>query len=96
MSPNKPLGIFFTLLTLLFCNRAVNCQTKSITAQSIVEKMAAQYANASSYQDTGVVMDVKGESAGQSETIIKFKTYFVRPHLFRFEWTDRDIVRSEE
>jgi len=96
VSLNKTLTVIFTLLALLTCNRAVDCQTKSITAQSIVEKMAAQYANASSYQDTGVVMDVKGEVASQSETVIKFKTYFARPHFFRFEWTDRDIVTSEE
>lgn len=93
---NKILPVFFTLLALLFCNRAVDCQTKSITAQSIVEKMAARYAHASSYQDTGVVMDVKGDAAGHSETVIKFKTYFVRPHFFRFEWTDRSAVTSEE
>src|SRR5882672_10580369 len=96
MSQNKPLTALFTLLALLFCNRAAECQTKSISAQSIVEKMTAQYADASSYQDTGIVMDVKGEAAGQSETVIKFKTYFMRTHFLRFEWTDHDIVASEE
>jgi outer membrane lipoprotein-sorting protein len=96
MRLSKVLPVFFILLTLLICNRAVDCQVKSTTAKSIVRKMAAQYATASSYQDTGVVMDVKGEAASQSEIVIKFKTYFAHPHFFRFEWTARNIVTSEE
>jgi outer membrane lipoprotein-sorting protein len=89
-----------TIISILFSPLIYNCpieyQNKDITAQSIVEKMATQYANASSYEDTGVVMDVKEETSGHSETVIKFKTYFVRPNFFRFEWTDRSVVTSEE
>lgn len=96
MSPNKIFTAFCASLTMLMYWGVGVSQTKTITAQSIVEKMAAQYANASSYQDTGVVEDVKGEGAGQSVTVIKFKTFFVRPHFFRFEWTDRSVVTSEE
>jgi outer membrane lipoprotein-sorting protein len=91
MAIKRVLSIFFTLLTLLFFSRAVICQTDAVTAQSIVEKMGAQYANASSYQDTGVVLE--GTSR---EPVLQFKTYFVRPQLFRFEWTDRSPVNSEE
>ena len=40
-----------------FWSRAVECQSEPLTAQSIVDKMGAQYASASSYQDTGVVME---------------------------------------
>jgi outer membrane lipoprotein-sorting protein len=58
--------------------------------------MAAQYTNASSYQDTGVVMDVKSGADSQGTVDIKFKTYFVRPNFFRFEWIDRDVVTFEE
>jgi hypothetical protein len=25
---------------------------------------------------------------------VQFKTYFVRPHLFRFEWTERDLMTA--
>ncbi len=96
MLSNRPLIVFCILLTLLICNRGGVCQTKNITAQSIVEKMAVAYANASSYQDTGVIEHLKGDGASQHETVIKFRTYFARPHFFRFEWRDRDIVRSEE
>lgn len=96
MLPNKILAVFCASLTLLICGGVGVSQTKSITAQSIIEKMAAQYANASSYQDTGVVEDVKGEGAGQRETVKKFKTFFARPHFFRFEWTDRLPSTTEE
>ncbi len=96
MTSNKIFTVFWATLMLLICWGIGVSQTKSITAQSIIEKMAAQYANASSYQDIGVVEDVKGEGGGQRETVIKFKTFFARPHFFRFEWTDRSIVTSEE
>lgn len=96
MLPNKYLTVFLILLVLLIYNRAVECQTRNITAQSIVEKMAAQYANASSYQDTGTVMYIKGEAIDQSKTVIRFKTYFVRPHFFRFEWMETSIVASDK
>jgi outer membrane lipoprotein-sorting protein len=96
MLPNKYLTVFLILPVLLIYNRAVECQTKNITAQLIVKRMAAQYAHASSYQDTGVVMDVKGEGVSESETAIKFKTYFARPQFFRFEWMERSTVTSEE
>ena len=67
-----------------------------MTAQVIVENMAAQYANAPSYQDTGVVLDVKGEADDRGERAIKFKTSFARPNLFRFERTRRWVVPTEE
>lgn len=96
MSPSKNFTMSYALIMLLICSSNGASQTKSLTPQAIIKKMAAQYANASSYQDSGVVEDVKGEGTNQHDTIIKFKTYFSRPHFFRFEWTDRSIVTSEE
>lgn len=96
MPPSKSFTLLCALLALLICNRAGVCQSSNTSAQSIIEKMAAQYANASSYQDTGVVDHVKGERANQRETAIKFKTFYARPHFFRFEFTDRSVVSSEE
>lgn len=95
MSPNKIPTLFCTFFTLLICWGAGLSQTKSITAQSIIEKMAAQYASASSYQDTGIIEEVRGEGAGQRETILEFKTFFARPHFFRFEWRDRPVRLGE-
>lgn len=75
------------LLGLLFCHRPVEGLSRGMTARAIVGKMAAQYANAPSYQDAGVVLDVKGEAGDRGEAAVKFKTAFARPNLFRFDWT---------
>jgi outer membrane lipoprotein-sorting protein len=96
MSQNIPLTVIRTLLMLLICGSTGFGQTKGMSAPAIVEKMAAQYANASSYQDTGVVQDSLAEDTNRLEEIIKFKTFFARPHFLRFEWTDRDIATTEE
>lgn len=96
MSPNKTLTVFCALLTLPVCVGTGVSQNKGMSAQAIVEKMAAQYAQASSYQDTGVVEETGEWGKGQRETIIKFKTWFARPHFLRFEWTDRSVVTSKE
>ncbi len=96
MSPNKIFTVFIaSVVTLISCGAGVG-QTKSLTAQAIIQKMAAQYANASSYQDTGVVQDVIDDGLSHRRTVLKFKTFFARPHFFRFEWRDRSIVTSEE
>lgn len=96
MSPHKTLTAFCAPLALLICGGAAASQTKGPTAQDIVGKMAAQYAQASSYQDTGVVERIWGAGTGRRETVIKFKTSFARPHFLLFEWTDRAIFTSEE
>jgi len=68
-------------------------------AQTILERMTATYATALSYQDSGVVRLVPGDPliadrkersfqsvSLQSDTLISFKTYYLRPNRFRFEW----------
>jgi hypothetical protein len=55
-----------------------------MTAEQIIQRMAAQYASAKTYQDVGIIQDIK--SGGQIEAVNSFKTYFVRPNKFRFEW----------
>lgn len=94
MTLNRTLIPVLTLLVLQLCQVA-DCKAESLTAQSIIERMGDKYAKASSYQDTGIIMD-KGNISGQSQSVIKFKTYFVRPHFFRFEWLDRSGAASEE
>lgn len=85
-----------TLLTLLLGSRVADCQPKTMTPLSIIEKMATQYATASSYQDSGVVIDVNGDTFGQDSPALIFKTYFERPHFFRTEWIERDNAQSRE
>jgi outer membrane lipoprotein-sorting protein len=88
--------LIFALLLSLICNHAADCQTRNLTARSIVKRMSIQYARASSYQDTGVAMIVTGDNDGQSRRAIKFKTYFARPQFFRFEWRGFPINTPEE
>jgi outer membrane lipoprotein-sorting protein len=89
MLTHKTTAACFVLLALLIFDPAADCQPQTATAQSIVESMAAQYANASSYQDTGVVVGGKPGVPDWDESVITFKTYFTRPHFFRFDWTSR-------
>ncbi len=55
-----------------------------------------QNSNVSKVKNTVTVMDVKGEASSQSETAIKSKPILRVLTFFGFEWTDRDIVTSEE
>jgi hypothetical protein len=51
--------------------------------------MKEAYANCRSYQDTGLVT-TKSDTGGPGPLEpISFKTYFVRPDKFRFEWETR-------
>ncbi len=46
----------------------------------ILQKLLTRYASCSSYRDSG---RVQGSEQGQTT----FRTFFLRPHKFRFEWT---------
>lgn len=93
--------LFIFSLTLLFIcfGSLAKAQTVEPSAQTILQRMIATYARASSYQDSGVVRLVTSDPliakrrepfiqnvALQSETLISFKTYYLRPNRFRFEW----------
>lgn len=93
MSKNKFFLAFTLFAALIIGGRPSFGHTRRLTAKAIVERMAAQYAQAASYQDTGVVID---EGENQDRPVIKFKTYFARPQLFRFEWLDYFIGTGKE
>jgi hypothetical protein len=72
----------------------------SLTASQILERMATVYATCKSYRDTGMVRDTRsstdsvggspsatGASAGYVPKPIPFRTAFVRPGSFRFEFS---------
>ncbi|HST22978.1 MAG TPA: DUF2092 domain-containing protein [Blastocatellia bacterium] len=63
-------------------------QQRKITSQTIMNRMAQRYANCSSYQDVGVVETTHNEANSARIERMPFKTYFVRPQFFRFEWID--------
>jgi outer membrane lipoprotein-sorting protein len=67
--------------------------TDSLTAQQILDKVAATYATCKSYRDSGVVTNDFGpHSAGDNfprhVDVKPFRTAFVRPDQFRFEHDD--------
>ncbi|MFW6119260.1 MAG: LolA family protein [Planctomycetota bacterium] len=61
---------------------------EELTAAQILDRVASTYASCESYRDTGVVKTVFIESDEARHTTEKsFKTAFVRPDRFRFEYT---------
>jgi outer membrane lipoprotein-sorting protein len=67
--------------------------TDSLTAQQILDKVAATYATCKSYRDSGVVTNDFGpHSAGDNfprhVDVKPFRTAFIRPDHFRFEYDD--------
>lgn len=67
--------------------------TDGLTAQQILDKMTTTYATCKSYRDSGVVTNDFGpHSAGDNfprhVDVKPFRTAFVRPDQFRFEYYD--------
>jgi RNA polymerase sigma factor (sigma-70 family) len=59
-------------------------------AEQLMARMVKTYAEARSYQDEGEVVLVFIDPAGRRTQKKPFTTRFVRPRLFRFEFTERD------
>jgi hypothetical protein len=88
-------------MSLLLCLSGVAYgQTTPPDPKVVLKEMVARYAELSSYQDTGGVRILpvmplresgpqrprpKSESSG-GDTLVSFKTYYVRPRMLRFEW----------
>lgn len=107
----KPhIHLVFSLATLFICFVSLaKAQNVGPRAQAILQRMTAVYSNASSYQDSGVVRLVSGDAligdrkapflqnlALQSETLISFKTHYLRPNRLRFEWkiSTQEVTRD--
>jgi outer membrane lipoprotein-sorting protein len=82
--------------------RADEPESDALKAQDVLDRMAEVYAGCESYRDTGVVKTVFVLAAGNQTVEKPFKTAFVRPDRFRFEYTaqrggrqDRYIVWRE-
>lgn len=92
---------------LLLClGAAARGQGARPDPKAILREMTARYARLSSYQDTGVVRTLPGESmaaaaglpnaSGAGETVVSFKTFYARPRMFRFEWKSHGPAPSRE
>jgi outer membrane lipoprotein-sorting protein len=68
-------------------------QPKNTDATSILNDMFRVYSRLGSYQDEGILITTNDEPTGGSIEKIPFKTFFKRPNLFRFEWTEFTITK---
>jgi hypothetical protein len=96
-------------LLLCLCDVTLS-QVKAPDPRVVLKEMVSRYAGLSSYQDTGVIQMLPGESllAGSSaharfvnvssggEILVSFKTYFARPRMLRFEWKSSHMPTSRE
>jgi hypothetical protein len=64
------------------------------SAEAIISRVAKTYADARSYSDEGEVTLVFTDATTQRTQGKPFSTRFVRPRLFRFEFTERDFFNQ--
>ncbi|MFN0110565.1 MAG: LolA family protein [Blastocatellia bacterium] len=69
---------------------SANARQSAPTAQQIMEKTMAAYADCKSYSDSGRVETLFIMKHGKRTTVKPFSTAFVRPDAFRFEYQERD------
>src|ERR1041385_7407683 len=67
-------------------------QTKPNAAR-ILNNMLRAYSRAASYQDEGILVTTTDTPTGGTIEKIPFKTFFQRPNMFRFEWTEFTITK---
>jgi hypothetical protein len=66
----------------------------SLSGPDVVARVVAAYRTCATYRDTGVVRTVYFEETGQRTQNRPFKTAFVRPDSFRFEFTDSFLGKT--
>lgn len=62
-------------------------------ATKILNNMFKVYSRLASYQDEGILIATVDEPTGGTIEKMPFKTFFKRPKLFRFEWTDYVLTK---
>ena len=70
-------------------------ETAELSAQALLARVGRTYAQCKSYQDTGVVRIVYLEAGGRRIEERPFKTAFVRPDRFRFEYQETGILGTK-
>jgi outer membrane lipoprotein-sorting protein len=101
----KPFSPFQRLIILLLVSSAASLmgtaeeQTnpESWSATQILGRMAEVYAGCKTYRDAGLVKEVFFAASGDRTVEKPFKTAFIRPDRFRFEyrennWGDREDI----
>lgn len=66
---------------------------RKVDATRILNNMFGVYSRLASYQDEGILVTTNDEPTGGRIEKMPFKTFFKRPNLFRFEWTEYGITK---
>ena len=69
--------------------RAGEPKPEALTARDLLDRMAKAYAGCKSYRDSGVVQTVFVKADGSLAVEKPFRTAFVRPDRFRFEFSQK-------
>ena len=82
------------VVAILSSGLPMMAQTQSkAEATRILNNMFRVYSRLASYQDEGILVTTNDEPTGGTIEKMPFKTFFKRPNLFRFEWTDFVITK---
>lgn len=79
---------FYTLLTLLF----ITTGARALTPEEILATMQNRYAQCKSYEDSGMYRNL--QHASEKESTRDFKTHYLRPDKFLFEWAESGQVSA--
>lgn len=82
------------IVAILSFGTSILAQTQTRPdATRILNNMFRVYSRAASYQDEGILVTTTDTPTGGTIEKIPFKTFFKRPNLFRFEWTEFTITK---
>lgn len=83
----KRVGMVWLLL-ILFASAGYSQESEKVSARQILDRMVSVYGSCKSYMDKGQTKEVFLRADGHAVVIKPFTTAFVRPSLFRFEFTE--------
>jgi outer membrane lipoprotein-sorting protein len=86
-------SLALVIAILLLGSPAMAQAQRKIDATRILDNMYRAYSRLASYQDEGTLITTNDEPTGGTIEKMPFKTFFRRPDLFRFEWTDYGITK---
>lgn len=88
---SRRLALIFAILS--FALPVIGQPQTKPDAKEILDKMFKTYSQFASYQDEGTLITTRDHATGGTIEKMPFKTFFKRPNLFRFEWTDYGITK---
>ena len=82
------------VVAILAFGLPIVAQAQRLTdAETVLSNMFKVYSGLVSYQDEGILITTNDGPTGGTIEKMPFKTFFKRPNLFRFEWTDYEITK---